>query len=59
MRVNTTKSLRLASRVKRRYGSWHAVKAASRLENGIYVIEQPPAADQDHSNEPKATPVTA
>lgn len=42
MRVNTAKSLRLGARVKRRYGSWDAVKAASRLENGIYVVEQPP-----------------
>jgi len=39
MRLNTTKSMKLARRVKREFGTWQAVREASRRENGVYVIE--------------------
>lgn len=57
MRVNTTRSLRLASRVKQRYGSWQAVKAASRLENGIHVLKVLPSSEMAHTRGPKTDPI--
>lgn len=39
MRVNTTRSLRLARQVKGRFGTWAAVRQASRVENGVYVVD--------------------
>jgi len=38
MRVNTSTSMRLARRVKNRFGTWQAVRQASRIENGVYVV---------------------
>lgn len=57
MRVNTTKSLKLASRIKQRYGSWQAVKAASRLENGIYVLEVLPSSGTAHTRGSNSGPI--
>lgn len=39
MRVNTTRSMQLARRVKGRFGTWQAVREASRVENGVYVVD--------------------
>lgn len=39
MRVNTAKSMQLARRVKGRFGTWQAVREASRVENGVYVVD--------------------
>lgn len=57
MRVNTTKSMRLARRVKGRFGTWQAVRQASRVENGVYVVD--PTATADRDNKDVAIPVTA
>lgn len=59
MRVNTTKSLRLAARVKQRYGSWQAVKDAARLENGIYIIERAPKEESQSSQPVKGASAAA
>lgn len=56
MRVNTSNSMRLARRVKRRYGTWQAVRQASRVENGIYVVSASAASDNDKD---ELAPVTA
>lgn len=42
MRVNSPESLATASRVFARYGSWQKVREASRLVDGVYVIERTP-----------------
>ena len=39
MRVNTARSMQLARRVKGRFGTWQAVREASRVENGVYVVD--------------------
>ena len=39
MRLNTTKSTKLARRVKREFGTWQAVREASSRVNGVYVIQ--------------------
>lgn len=57
MRVNTTKSMRLARRVKRQYGTWQAVRLASRVEDGVYVVDS--AASSDRNDKDVAIPVTA
>lgn len=57
MRVNTTKSMRLARRVKGRFGTWQAVRQASRVENGVYIVDPTAAADRD--NKDVAIPATA
>lgn len=57
MRVNTSTSMRLARRVKGRYGTWQAVRQASRVENGVYVVSASAAPDSD--KEAGSTPVTA
>ncbi|WP_233420119.1 hypothetical protein [Sphingomonas paucimobilis] len=36
--MNTSTSMRLARRVKNRFGTWQAVRQASRIENGVYVV---------------------
>lgn len=57
MRLNTSKSMRLARRVKGRYGTWQAVREASRVQNGVFVIEaQPKQQEPEPANRP---PVTA
>jgi len=57
MRVNTSTSMRLARRVKGRYGTWQAVRQASRVENGVYVVSANAAADSDKQD--GSIPVTA
>lgn len=57
MRVNTSTSMRLARRVKSRYGTWQAVRQASRVENGVYVVSANAAADSDKQD--GSIPVTA
>ena len=57
MRVNTTKSMRLAQRVKGRFGTWQAVRQASHVENGVYVVD--PTAAGHRENKDAAVPVTA
>lgn len=42
MRVNTPESLATARRVYARYGSWQKVREASRLVDGVYLIERSP-----------------
>lgn len=42
MRVNSAESLATARRVYARYGSWQKVREASRLVDGVYVIERSP-----------------
>ena len=39
MRVNTNKSMQLGRRVKGQFGTWHAVRKAARVENGVYVLK--------------------
>ena len=39
MRLNTTRSMKLARRVKKEFGTWEAVRAASRREDGVYVVQ--------------------
>ncbi len=56
MRVNTSTSMRLARRIKRRYGTWQAVRQASHVENGIYVVGASAASDNDKDG---SAPVTA
>ena len=46
MRLNTAKSMRLARRVKGRFGTWAAVRQASRVEDGIYVVDPMATADK-------------
>ena len=41
MRVNTSTSMRLARRVKSRYGTWQAVRQASRVENDEHLAFVP------------------
>lgn len=58
MRLNTNRSMKLARRVKQRYGTWQAVREASRVQNGIFVIEAQPQRVQEQ--EPiNRQPVTA
>ena len=38
MRLNTTKSVKLAHHMKKRFHAWQGVREASRLENGVYVV---------------------
>lgn len=57
MRVNTTKSLRLARRVKGRFGTWQAVRQASRVENGVYVVGASTAGGRDDKE--MTAPITA
>jgi hypothetical protein len=38
VRINTEKSLQLARYVKRKFGTWKAVRNASRVENGVYAV---------------------
>lgn len=45
MRLNTVKSIKLARRVKGRYGTWQAVREASSVQNGVFVVETPKSAD--------------
>jgi hypothetical protein len=40
MRLNTTKSTKLARRVKQEFGTWQAVRESSRREDGVYVIQR-------------------
>lgn len=49
MRVNTSTSMRLARRVKNRFGTWQAVRQASRVENGVYVVRAA-ATDRDEKD---------
>ena len=42
MRVNTPESLATARRVYARFGSWQKVREASRLVDGVYLIERTP-----------------
>ena len=43
MRINSAESLATGSRVFARYGhSWQKVREASRLVDGVYVIERTP-----------------
>lgn len=58
MRLNTTKSMKLARRVKGKFGSWQAVRDASRREDGIYVV-QPKKDPSDHPHVEMKQPVTA
>ena len=39
MRLNTKKSMLLARRVKGRYGTWQAVRDASQVRDGVFVVE--------------------
>ncbi|NIJ67244.1 MULTISPECIES: hypothetical protein [unclassified Sphingomonas] len=57
MRVNTAKSMRLARQVKGRFGTWAAVRQASRVENGVYVVD--PSAGGDRDSKDVAVPATA
>ncbi|HEX2017974.1 MAG TPA: hypothetical protein VGO17_03460 [Aurantimonas sp.] len=57
MRVNTTRSLRLARQVKGRFGTWAAVRQASRVENGVYVVDPSAAGNRDRKD--VAIPATA
>lgn len=57
MRVNTAKSIRLARQVKGRFGTWAAVRQASRVENGVYVVD--PSAAGNCDTKDIATPATA
>lgn len=38
MRLNTAKSMKLARRVKSRFGTWQAVREAAHVKNGVYVV---------------------
>jgi hypothetical protein len=58
MRLNTTKSMKLARRVKGRYGTWHAVRQASRREDGVYVVEARRDAPERENEEAKPQPIT-
>lgn len=58
MRLNTTKSMKLARRVKGRYGTWEAVRNASRREDGIFVID-PNEKGSDRSRQDAHRPLTA
>ena len=56
-RVNTAKSMRLARQVKGRFGTWAAVRQASSVENGVYVVD--PSAGGDRDSKDVAVPATA
>lgn len=45
MRLNTIKSMKLARRVKGRYGTWQAVREASSVQNGVFVVEAPKTSE--------------
>ncbi len=47
MRLNTTKSLKLARHVKGRFGTWNDVRRAARVEDGVYVLEPAAALPAD------------
>ncbi len=53
MRLNTTKSMMLARRVKGRFGTWQAVREASDVQNGVFVVE---ARTKREDAKPKARP---
>ena len=53
MRLNTTRSMELARRVKGRFGTWQAVRQASRVEDGVYVLE-PRDRDDHEKDRPRA-----
>ena len=57
MRLNTRKSMKLARRVKRRYGTWQAVREASRVQNGVFIVEAQPK--QQEPEQADRHPVTA
>ena len=57
MRVNTTRSMQLARKVKGRFGTWQAVRQAARIEDGVYVLDTR-SKPQDHENS-KQRPATA
>jgi hypothetical protein len=38
MRLNTTKSVKLARQMKKRFHTWQGVREASQRENGVYVV---------------------
>jgi hypothetical protein len=54
MRLNTQKSINAATTVYNRFGSWEAVRGASELRSGVYVITRQPAK----SNAPTSKPDT-
>jgi len=55
MRLNTASSIRTASSVHSRFGSWKAAKASSDFKDGKFVVRQ----DNDHDAEPERTPKKA
>lgn len=61
MRVNTSESMKLARKVKGRFGTWQDVRAAARVENGVYIIESLPSSDEqeEHKAEQKSHLVEA
>jgi len=38
MRINTVKSIALAERVHKEFGSWSKAREASELRDGVYVL---------------------
>lgn len=58
MRLNTTKSVKLARHMKKRFHTWQGVREASRRENGVYVV-QPEAEPAEKRHEERHQPATA
>jgi hypothetical protein len=46
MRVNTAKSIALAERVHREFGSWDNARKTAVLRDGVYVLRSKEAPDE-------------
>lgn len=42
MRINTDQSIKLGQRLYARYGSWEAVRQASKMRDGAYIVPAEP-----------------
>jgi len=53
MRVNTAKSIALAERVHREFGSWSRALRTAVLRDGVYVLRSKPTDDANAVGQPR------